>query len=161
MKWYDNPKVLLPLSAVIVALSISRMFSCQEAYAQTVVMFKILPPGQDGQVQGVGRARYYLLDEYLKLAEFDSELSTLRLDLKAYQGIERSLSVEILAKEKIIKTLEEDKKILADRSLRLEGNWKKCEDSLIECSPCFWPYIVGAVGASVGLVGAGIWLGTR
>lgn len=161
MKWYDNPKIILPIAFVAVTGCFMR--SCvSEAHAQTTVTFKLLPPGHDGQVQGVGRARYFLLDEYLKLAEFDAELVKLRLDVLSYQGIERALNDQLAAKEKVIEALESDKKILTERGLRLEENWKKCESDLLEASsPTIWPYIVGAVGAAAGLVGVGIWLGTR
>jgi len=128
--------------------------------AQVVVTFKALPPGHDGQVQGVGRARYYLLNEYLKLAEFDSELFRLRADTKSLIDIETGLKKELEAKDVIIRTLESDKKILEDRSQRLNENWQKCEKALAACSP-IWPYVVGILGASIGLVGFGIWVGIQ
>lgn len=143
-------------------LGILILLATTAAQAQTVVVFQIMPPGHDGQVQGVGRARYYLLDEYLKLAEFDAELVKLRLDLQELQGIEKALKDQLAAKGKIIEGLEHDKTIMASRGLRLEGNLKTCEESLVKCqSPDIWPYIVGAVGVAFGMVGMGIWLGSR
>lgn len=161
MKWYDNPKIILPLALVVVLGAFAR--TCvSDAHAQTVVRFQLLPPGHDGQVQGVGKARYYLLEEYLQLAQFDAELVKLRADTVDLRAINDELKKALDAKGVIITTLQADKKILADRCLRLEDSWKKCEDELVKCqTPVIWPYIVGAVGAAVGLVGIGIWVGTR
>lgn len=147
MKWF------------LIAMAIT---TARPAIAQTVVSFQLMPPGHDGQVQGVGRARYYLLDEYLQLAGFDSELVKLRADVQDLDTIAAGLKKALSAKDSIIQSLEADKKILADRSLRLEGNLKTCEDSLVDCSDCsIWPYVVGAVGTVLGAVGAGVYLGTR
>lgn len=132
----------------------------QSLQAQVIVQFKVLPAGHDGQVQSVGRARYYLLNEYLKLAEFDSELVKLRLDVQALTDIETGLKKELAAKDEVIRTLTDDKNILLDRTQRLSSSWQKCEKALAD-STTVWPYIVGAVGASMGLVGVGIWVGTR
>ena len=136
-----------------------------ETRAQSFVMeFKILPPGHETQLPGTPptRVRYYLFKEYLQLAQFDAELTKLRLDAADLTAKAEWLKKELAAKDDIIKTLEDDKRILTTRSLRLDGNWKKCEDDLVKCSsPCIWPYIVGAVGAVIGLVGVGVWVGGR
>jgi hypothetical protein len=66
------------------------------------------------------------------------------------------------AKDVIITALQADKKILMDRNVRLEGDWKKCESDLISAeSAPIWPYVVGAIGAVVGAVGVGAYLGSR
>ena len=123
--------------------------------AQTVVTFSILPPGKDGQVQGVGRARYYLLEDYLRLAQFDSELFSARNQLELWGRVGAGLKQELEAKDAVIKTLEDDKKILGDRSLRLEDKWKTCEKELQDASSGpIWPYFLAAGGAVLGIVGA-------
>ena len=161
--WYDNPKILLTIVVLVLGGVFFRCCYCiPEAHSQTTVTFKLLPPGHDGQVQGVGRARYYLLDEYLQLAKLDAEFVKMQVDFGDLSTMIEGLRKEMTAKDTIITTLQADKKILADRGIRLEGNLKKCEDDLVSCSSsCMWPYIVGAVGVAFGLVGMGIWLGSR
>lgn len=117
------------------------------------VEFHLLPPGHDGQVQGVGRARYYLLEEYLELAAFDSELVAARSQLKAYDGLEKSYVAQLDAQAAIIATLEDDKKVLANDKTRIEAQWHRCEEDLLVQATPIWPYIFAAVGVGFGLVG--------
>lgn len=120
--------------------------------------FKLLPPGHDGQVQGVGRARYYLLEEYLQLNQFDQELVKLRLDVQDQVAIIDKLELQLKDKDKVISTLESDKEKLNDRVLRLDGALDQCEKDKIDLAGGpIWPYVVGAVGAVVGIVGATMW----
>jgi hypothetical protein len=122
------------------------------ANAQTTVKFEILPPGYDGQVQGVGRARYYPLKEYLELARFDSELVLRRIEADSFVQTENELRTQLNEKDIQIQSLEYDKDILRSRSLRLEESWKACETSLISAStPPIWPYIVAVTGVVVGI----------
>ena len=124
----------------------------------TTIEFKLIPPGHDGQVQGVGRARYYLLDEYLKLAEFDAELVKLRFDVKDLQDIVDKQEKQLEDKDKAIATLESDKEILAKRALRLDGELDQCEKDKIELAGGpIWPYVVAIGGAVLGIVGATMW----
>jgi hypothetical protein len=152
---------LLPLSFVAVTGFLWR--SCiSEAHAQTVVTFQLLPPGHFGKVQDVGPARYYLLEEYLELAKFDAELVKLRVDILTYQRIDRQRVEQLDAKDQVISTLENDKRVLAGRCERVEGNLETCEKELVKCSGgAIWPYVVGIVGAVIGAVGVGIYIGTR
>ena len=130
--------------------------------AQTVVTFSVLPPGKDGQVQGVGRARYYLLEDYLKLAQFDSELFSLRNQVEAWKRIDMGLKQELEAKDKVILTLEDDKKLLGDRALRLDEKWKKCEVELVNAAKIpIWGYVVGATGAALAILGVGLIAGSQ
>ena len=143
------------------ALFITFCFSrtCQ---AQTVITFKLLPPGHDGQVQGVGRARYYLLEDYLKLAQFDSELFSARNQLEIWERLVVGQEQELKAKDVVIKTLEDDKKVLGDRALRLDEKWKKCESELVNAAKVpIWGYVVGATGAALAIVGVGLIVGSQ
>jgi hypothetical protein len=157
--WYDRPAFLLPIVFAAVA---AILFHTCAAYGQTVVTFKVLPSGHDGKVQGVGQIRYYLLDEYLTLAKLDAEFVKQQSDVNDLVLQNDQLKRIVDAKDTIIVALQADKKILGDRSLRLEENLHTCEKALVECYDTpIWPYVVGAVGASVGLVGIGMWLGSR
>jgi hypothetical protein len=120
----------------------------------TTLEFRLLPPGHDGVVEGVGRARYFLLDEYLKLAEFDSELYTLRknydMALQVGKTMRSGLDAGVRESAACMKELD----ILSRRSGRLMQKWDECEKSLQECNGSAWPYIVAAVGSILTVVGA-------
>jgi hypothetical protein len=147
MKWF------------LIAWAIS---TAQPAMAQTVVTFQLLPPGHDGQVQGVGRARYYLLDEYLKLAKLDAEFVKMQADFQDLTMIVEGLKKALAAKDIIIQTIEDDKRLLAARGLRLEGDWQTCEKELEDCAGgSIWPYILAAGGAVLGIVGTTLYLAKR
>ncbi len=119
------------------------------------VEFKLLPPGNDGLVEGVGRARYYLLDEYLQLAEFDSELYVLRKDYEAVTKIGEILHEEIDARGREASVCLKELDLMADRSARLLNKWHTCESALQDCSSGgVAPYLMGgAVGAVITVVG--------
>ena len=135
---------------------------CDLAKAQTIVEFKILPPGHDLQLKNGPRVRYYDLQEYLQLAQFDSELWVARSQVETYREIERVLQVKLAAQDGIIRALEADKRILGDRSLRLEESWQRCEKDLVAASSgSIWPYVVAAGGAVLGIVGTTLWLTSR
>jgi hypothetical protein len=147
MKWF------------LIAMAIT---TAQPAMAQTVVSFQLLPPGHDGQVQGVGRARYYLLDEYLMLSKLDAEFVKMQADFQDLTMIVEGLKKALALKDTIIQSLESDKKILADRGIRLEGDWRTCEKALEDCaSGPVWPYILAAGGAVLGIVGTTLYLAKR
>ena len=157
-RWWTGLTEQLPLSWFLLVLLTVLPVQAQA----TVIEFNLMPPGHFGKVQDVGPARYYLLEEYIELAKFDAELVKLRQDIQGYRRIERQLTEQIAAKEKIIESLEADKLLLTNRGLRLEESWKKCEEDLLDASsPPIWPYVVGAVGTIVGAVGLGVYIGTR
>lgn len=140
-------------------LVIASMFTSCDANAQTTIEFKLMPPGSTGQVAKVGRVQYYLLDDYLKLAAFDAELVRLRLDVKDQALIIEKLELQVKDKDAIIATLEKDKDILSKRALRLDGELDECEKKVIDLAGGpIWPYVVGAVGAALGIAGGVAWL---
>lgn len=121
------------------------------------VEFRILPPGHDGQVEGVGRARYYYLGEYLKLAEFDHELFVLRKDMEDLQEVEAALKTILAQQGKELATLHNDIHIWKTRSQRIEESWNTCERQLQSClTGKVWPYWLGVIGSVVGLVGLAV-----
>jgi len=147
-------------TGVLVAVALSFTFIllyCAEAQAQVVVEFKLLPPGELGVVSGE-KHRIYTFDEWLVLAEFDAELVKLRADVKDHEAIVKKLEAVVTEKGKQISSLEKDKDILSKRSLRLDGELEECEKKVIDLAGGpIWPYIVGAAGAVVGIVGITMW----
>lgn len=130
-----------------------------EADTLRTLEFRILPPGHDGQVDGVGRARYFYLGEYLKLAEFDHELFVMRKDMENLREVESALKTILAQQGKELSSLRSDIQILTTRSQRLEGSWSDCEGKLQSCiTGKKWPYWLGVIGTVVGLVGLGLHL---
>ena len=123
--------------------------------SSVTVEFRLLPPGHDGLVEGVGRARYYLLDEYLQLAKFDSELHMLRKDHDAITKVGEILREGIDARAREAAVCLKELDLMADRSARLLNKWHTCEGALQECSSGgVAPYLMGgAVGAVITVVG--------
>jgi hypothetical protein len=118
------------------------------------VEFKLLPPGRDGLVEGVGRARYYQLDEYLKLAELDSELYLLRKDYEAVTKVGEILHEQIETRDQESAACMKELDLMADRSARLLNKWHTCENALQECGSTISPYVMGgAIGAVLTVVG--------
>ena len=135
---------------------------CASAKAQTIVEFKVLPPGHQVVLKDVGRVQYYLLEEYLKLAEGDANIVKLTADVAGYQKIIESYEQELKKKDDIALTLTSDKDILAKRGIRLEGQWLTCESKLINCAnESIVPWVIAGVGTAAGLIGLGIYFGNR
>jgi hypothetical protein len=147
-------------AAVLVAVALVFAFIllyCADARAQVTVEFKLLPPGELGVVSGE-KHRVYTFDEWLVLAEFDAELVKLRADAADYKAVVEKLEAIAKKKDEQIVTLDKDKDILSKRSLRLDEELDKCEEEKIELAGGpIWPYIVGAVGSVVGIVGITMW----
>jgi hypothetical protein len=128
---------------------------CSSAKGQTIVRFQVMSPGHEGVVPSVGKIRYYLLDEYLQLAAFDSELFKLRSDSENYKEIELELKKQLAAKDSVASTLKSDLEVFKARADRVDLNLKKCEVALAKASkPPVWPYALAAGGSLLGVVGA-------
>ena len=153
MKWKKNYLLIL-YGAPATILLMSAFLSC-EAVAQPVkVEFKLLPPGTDGQIQGVGRVRYYLLGEYLALNNFDQELVKLRLDVQDLNDIVIRKDAQLGEKDKVASALQDDIEILRARGLRADEDLKECEKTVLELAGGpWWPYILAATGSAVGIAG--------
>lgn len=118
--------------------------------------FKLLPPGHDGRVEGVGRARYYLLDEYLQLVEFDSELYMLRQDYEATTRVEKALREGMDAQARGAGVCMKELDIMSSRSGRLLEKWHTCEKALQDCGGGYLPYVIGTVGTVLTIVGTAL-----
>jgi len=149
---------ICPLLIIIVVICI-----CSNSVnAKTTIEFKLMSPGHELVLKDGTRVQYYLLEEYLQLAEFDAELLKLRADSQDLEGLSIKLKLQLEEKDKIILGLEDDKSILTKRGLRLQEGWDKCEEEVIELSGgTIWPYVVGVAGVVVGAVGVGMWVGSH
>lgn len=146
----------------VLALVASMTLCSHSAGAQAFkVELKIIPPGHTLTMNSGVKVRYYLLNEWLQLAEADAELFKLRTDIQDLGDINNKLKIQMDGLERIIRTLESDKIILRDRGLRLEKNWYRCESDLIKASGGpVWPYFVAIGGVIVGILGVGMWAGS-
>ena len=130
--------------------------------APVEVKFQVLPPGASGQISSIGQVRYYLLNDFLKLAEFDAELYKLRLDTADLKEKAQGLKKELLGKDVIIALMQSDKDILSARALRLEQGRNECLDKLQKCSsPSIWPYVVAIAGGSAMILAGGYFWGVK
>ena len=144
----------------LTALALLLMLPSMAAAKPIDVKFQILPPGELGQMPQVGQVRYYLLPDFLKLAQFDAELVQLRRDTAALQKIVEGLKKELTDKDIIISTLQSDKELLTNRDNRLSKDLNDCHDALQKCqSPSIWPWVVGGLGGAALLVVGGVLVG--
>lgn len=118
--------------------------------------FRLLPPGHNTVLPGVGQVRYYPLEEYLQLADYDYELYLLRQNAQDAKDHRDALRLRGVLLEDQIKTLSSDVKILTNRCERLQTSWDECESSLGGCETSWWPWLIAAAGVGVGLTGVGI-----
>lgn len=110
--------------------------------APVEVEFRLLPPGHMADLPGAGKARYYLLSEYLMLANFDRELYYLRQNYKDLATVNDALRIQKFLCEDKVKTLEGDKKVIEDRCSELVG-----------CHSPWWHWAVAIGSGTVGIVG--------
>jgi hypothetical protein len=122
------------------------------------IRFELLPPGELVEVRGE-KMRGYLLHEWLELAQADLELVRLRKDANDFQTIIDEQGELIESQAAIIKTLEDDKKILTRQKYRCDVSLKKCEEEVISSAAGpWWMYVVAIAGSVIGIVGATAWV---
>ena len=113
----------------------------------------------DGDLELV---RYFRLPEYKLLMQMDFDLQDANKSLLIYKDIDQKYAGVIKQKDVIIQGLRSDIVVKDTRIERVEGLWHAAEEKAIEnAGGPIWPYVVAAVGAAVGLVGAGLFLGTQ
>ena len=154
----EMAKLSFALAFVVSMTLCSRSTSAQSFKVE----LKIIPPGHTLTLNSGVKTRYYLLNEWLQLAEADAELFKLRADIQDLGDINNSLKIQMNSLERIIRTLESDKEILRERGLRLEKNWMGSEKARVraEGGP-IWPYFVAIGGVVVGVLGVGMWAGEK
>jgi hypothetical protein len=113
----------------------------------------------DGELEAV---RYFRLPEYKQLVQMDFDLQDTSERLRIYKDLDLKYKNVLEQKDTIIQGLRSDIEVKDARIERVEGLWHAAEKKAIEnAGGPIWPYVVGAVGAAVGLVGAGLFLGTQ
>lgn len=145
---------------IIACILIEIMLFCSPAVAAPrIVEFKLLSPGHALTLNDGIKVRYYRLSEYLELNRFDQELVKLRADLQDFGDLNNKLKTQVdVLEHKLIPTLENDKEILRKRGLRLNEKWEKCEEARVDAEGgSILSYVVGAVGAALGIVGVTMW----
>lgn len=137
-------------------------FSVHSAKAEpTKVEFKILPAGEE-TLLSTGKARCYLLQDWLKLSIADSELSLLRGESVNLRKIVDLYQKKVASMTEINQSLVDDKSMLTEKSAGFERGYTECQSRLESCSSPV-PWVIALVGGVVGAVGiafaAGNWLG--
>jgi hypothetical protein len=122
----------------------------------TELDFHIMPPGSSTVLPGIGQVRYYVLKEYLELADLDKELFVLRRSYQDLLDINDTLKLRHLVYADEFRTMESDLKIMSARCMRLQGSWDTCESELAACESTWWPWVVAAAGAAMGAVGVSL-----
>jgi len=107
------------------------------------------------------RVQYFTFTEYKLLLQMDGKLWDASQRLEIYKDIDLKYAGIIQQKDAIIQTLQDDIVIKDERIKRVEGLWHDAEQEAIDnAGGPIWPYVVGAVGAVVGIVGATLYLST-
>ena len=140
-----------PILSVILMISF-----VQFSQAQIVVDFKILPTGTEYVIKST-KIRYYNLDEWLKLADADSELQMLRSKVSLFKDLNDNLLAQISSFETENKALNMNLSVISDRAIRFDEMRKQCEkDLLSESSSGIIPWILAGIGTVFGIVGSTI-----
>lgn len=133
--------------------------------APTEVEIHFMPPGTplELKLEGVKtRVQYFTFDEYKLLLKMDQDLWDAMERLRIYKDIDKKYEKIIEQKDTIIGTLQSDIEVKNARIARVEELWHKAEKEAIDnAGGPIWPYVVGAAGAVVGIVGATLYLSER
>jgi hypothetical protein len=125
--------------------------------APTAVDVHYMPLGTELQLTLGGkkeRVRYFTFEEYRLLLMLDGALWDANRRLDIYKDIDLKYAGIIKQKDKIIALLQDDKRILLERSLRLEKNWHKAEEELVDAAGGpWWTYALGITGGVALIVG--------
>lgn len=106
----------------------------------------------------------FTLEEYKVLLQMDDDLFVARQQLRLGNDLELKWNQLLEEKDEIIRTLKDDVAIEAGRADRVQWKWDKCEDDLTDdlteaSGGDYLPWIIAAVGAGIGIAGAGVAIG--
>lgn len=139
---------------MVTVLMLATMLA-QPAPAKTTIEFHLLPPGHELVLEDGKKVRYYLLHEWLELAAADLQLRKLKEEVELKDKLVLDLEVKVKAKDTQITELTGNLQACDGQSARRLGKYQQCEKDLVDAqSGPIWPYVVGAAGAIVGIVGA-------
>lgn len=123
------------------------------------VELHLMPPGTPLTLETGEEVRYFTFEEYKELLKMDAELWELKKQIELYSSIEERYKALLAEKSFMIEALEAERAILVARAERLRNRWKDCEEDLIDASGgSVWPWVTGAVGAVLGVIGLTLWL---
>jgi len=129
--------------------------------APVQVEIHYMPPGTQLKLQTGEQVRYFTFDEYKLLLKLDGDLWDTTQRLSIYKDLDLKYGNIVGQKDVIIKTLQDDNQVLNERLKRSDENWQAAEKRYIEAAGGpVWPYVLGAVGAVVGIVGATLYVST-
>lgn len=118
-----------------------------------------MPLGTQLKLQSGEQVRYFTFDEYKLLLKLDGDLWDMTQRLVIYKDLDLKYGSIVSQKDIIIKTLQDDKLVLTEQLKRSDENWRAAEKRYIDAAGGpIWPYVVGAVGAVVGIVGSTLYL---
>jgi hypothetical protein len=131
------------------------------AGAPVKVEIHYMPPGEKIYLPSAkGWGKGFSLEEYKVLLQMDNDLYHARQQLKLMGDLKLKWHHLLEEKDKIITTVESDRDTYKERSERLKEKWGQCEEDLVDAAGGeWWPYVLAAVGAAVGLLGTGLFLG--
>ena len=115
-----------------------------------------LPPPANAWGKG------FNFEEYKTLLQMDADLHRARQELKLVESLKLNYTLILTEKDRLIGLYKDDISIQTIRSDRVEGNWKKCEEDLVEASGGdWWPWVIAGAGAAIGIVGVSLFLGSQ
>lgn len=120
-----------------------------------------MPLGSALTLQDGERVKYFRFEEYKLLLQMDDDLWTANKNLVLYQDLDLKYQGVVNQKDQVIAAYKSDREVLDERLKRTEGLWHAAEKRAVDnAGGSIWPYIVGAAGAVVGIVGATLWATT-
>jgi len=91
-----------------------------------------ISPGTAYTIPDVGHVRYYLFQEYKILLKVDHDLFLANDRIGNLQRIVEDQTRVVQLQLSFTKSVERERDIYKDRSLRLHNTWYKCEEKLIK-----------------------------
>jgi len=127
----------------------------------TKVEIHYMPLGTSLTLGTGEKVRYFKFEEYKLLLQLDSELWDANNSLDNYEALVKKLELEGVAKDAVIKTLQDDKVVMGQRLDRMEKNWNDSEKRTIAASSGpIWPYFLAAGGGVLAVVGVTLFVVT-
>src|SRR5688572_20716754 len=118
-----------------------------------------IPPGMRLELPEFGKMACYTFEEYQDLLRLDGELETALSSLEIYKDLDSKYAEIFRRKDEIIQTMQVDREIMISRMKRMEDNWHAAEKLAVEAAGGpWWPYVLAAGGAVVGIVGVTLYV---
>lgn len=120
-----------------------------------------MPPGTMLELPSKEKVRYFTFDEYKLLLKLDGDLWDTTQRLGIYKDLDAKYMAIVGQKDVIIKTLQDDRVVVDEQLKRTTTLWHDAEKRYVDAAGGpIWPYVVGAVGAAVGIIGTTLYVST-